>query len=191
MSVKVLDAVKPGLVLGDDVQKVFAIARENEFAIPAVNVVGTNTVNSVMEAAKVVNSPVIIQFSNGGAAFWSGKALSNDNERSAIAGGIMGALHVHHMAALYGVPVILHTDHAARKLLPWIDGLLDAGENHFEAVAIASSGGVAPCGACRQVLHEFAPRINVLLIDTINTDQVTEISLEDLLPDPFPSKNGA
>jgi fructose-bisphosphate aldolase class II len=132
MSVKVLDAVKPGLVLGDDVQKVFAIARENEFAIPAVNVVGTNTVNSVMEAAKVVNSPVIIQFSNGGAAFWSGKGLSNDNEQSAVAGGVMGALHVHHLAALYGVPVILHTDHAARKLLPWIEGLLDAGEKYFE-----------------------------------------------------------
>ncbi|MCK4853320.1 MAG: class II fructose-bisphosphate aldolase, partial [Bacteroidales bacterium] len=132
MSVKVLDAVKPGLVLGDDVQKVFALAKENQFAIPAVNVVGTNTVNAVMESAKVVNSPVIIQFSNGGAAFWSGKALSNDKERSAIAGGIMGALHVHHLAALYEIPVILHTDHAARKLLPWIDGLLDAGEKHFE-----------------------------------------------------------
>lgn len=132
MSAKVLDAVKPGLVLGEDVQKVFAIARENEFAIPAVNVVGTDTVNAAMEAAREVNSPVIIQFSNGGAAFWSGKGLSNVNERAAIAGGVMGALHVHHLAALYEVPIILHTDHAARKLLPWIDGLLDAGEKHFE-----------------------------------------------------------
>jgi fructose-bisphosphate aldolase class II len=132
MSAKVLDAVKPGLVLGDDVQKVFAIARENEFAIPAVNVVGTNSVNAVMEAAKVVNSPVIIQYSNGGAAFWAGKGISNDNQQSAINGGILGAIHVHHLAGLYGIPVILHTDHAARKLLPWIDGLLDAGEKHFE-----------------------------------------------------------
>jgi fructose-bisphosphate aldolase class II len=132
MSAKVLDAIKPGLVLGDDVQKVFAIARENEFAIPAVNVVGTNSVNAVMEAAKVVNSPVIIQYSNGGAAFWSGKGISNDNQQSAITGGVIGALHVHHLAGLYGVPVILHTDHAARKLLPWIDGLLNASEKHFE-----------------------------------------------------------
>lgn len=132
MSAKILDAVKPGLVLGDDVQKVFAIARDNEFAIPAVNVVGTNSVNAVMEAAKLVNSPVIIQYSNGGAAFWAGKGLSNDNEQAAIAGGTIGALHVHHLAGLYGVPVILHTDHAARKLLPWIDGLLSAGEQHFE-----------------------------------------------------------
>jgi fructose-bisphosphate aldolase class II len=132
MSAKVLDAVKPGLVLGDDVQKVFAIARENEFAIPAVNVVGTNSVNAVMEAAKMVNSPVIIQYSNGGAAFWSGKGISNDNQQSAITGGILGAIHVHYLAGLYNVPVILHTDHAARKLLPWIDGLLGAGEKHFE-----------------------------------------------------------
>jgi fructose-bisphosphate aldolase class II len=132
MSAKILDAVKPGLVLGDDVQKVFAIARDSEFAIPAVNVVGTNSVNSVMEAARLVNSPVIIQYSNGGAAFWAGKGLSNDNEQAAIAGGTIGALHVHHLAGLYGVPVILHTDHAARKLLPWIDGLLSAGEQHFK-----------------------------------------------------------
>jgi fructose-bisphosphate aldolase class II len=132
MSAKVLDAVEPGLVLGDDVQKVFALARENEFAIPGVNVVGTNSVNAVMETAKVVNSPVIIQFSNGGAAFWAGKGISNDNQQAAIAGGTMGALHVHHLAGKYGIPVILHTDHAARKLLPWVDGLLEAGEKHFE-----------------------------------------------------------
>jgi len=132
MSVKVLDVVKPGVVLGKDIQKLFAVARENEFALPAVNVVGTNSVNAVLEAAKVVNSPVIIQFSNGGAAFWSGKGLSNDAEQSAIAGAVIGAKHVHHLAELYGIPVLLHTDHAARKLLPWIDGLLDAGERHFK-----------------------------------------------------------
>ncbi len=132
MSTKVLAVVKPGLVLGDDVQKVFAIARENEFALPAVNVVGTNSVNAVMEAAKIVNSPVIIQYSNGGAAFWAGKGVSNDNQQSAITGGILGAMHVQYLAGIYGIPVILHTDHAARKLLPWIDGLLSAGEKHFE-----------------------------------------------------------
>ncbi len=132
MSSKVLDVVKPGVVLGENVQKLFEVARENEFAIPAVNVVGTNSVNSVLEAAKVVNSPVIIQFSSGGAAFWAGKGLSNDKHQSAIAGAVIGAKHVHHLAGMYGIPVLLHTDHAARKLLPWIDGLLDAGEDHFK-----------------------------------------------------------
>jgi fructose-bisphosphate aldolase class II len=132
MSNKIFDAVKPGVVTGDDVQKVFEIAKKNEYAIPAVNVVGTNSVNAVIEAAKVVNSPVIIQFSNGGAVFFAGKGLSNEDQKAAIIGAISGAKHVHAMAEAYGVPVILHTDHAAKKLLPWIDGLLDAGEQHFE-----------------------------------------------------------
>lgn len=131
MSSKILDIVKPGVLTGDDVSKVFAAAKEAGFALPAVNVVGTDSVNAVLEAAAKVNSPVIIQFSNGGAAFYAGKGLSNDNENAAIAGAISGALHIHRMAALYGVPVILHTDHAARKLLPWIDGLIEAGEKHF------------------------------------------------------------
>ena len=132
MSNKILDVVKPGVVTGKDVQKVFSVAKQNEFAIPAVNVVGTNSVNAVIESAKVVNSPVMIQFSNGGAVFYAGKGLSNENQKAAIAGGVSGAKHVHYMAEEYGVPVILHTDHAAMKLLPWIDGLLDAGERHFE-----------------------------------------------------------
>ena len=133
MSNKILDAVKPGVVTGDDLRKVLEIAKQNEFAIPAVNVVGTNSVNAVIESAKVVNSPVMIQFSNGGAIFYAGKGLSNEDQKTAIAGAVSGAKHVHAMAELYGVPVILHTDHAAKKLLPWIDGLLDAGEKHFEA----------------------------------------------------------
>jgi len=128
---KVLEVVKPGVVTGDDVQKIFAIAAKNSFAIPAVNVVGSNSINAVMEAAVKVNSPVIIQFSNGGAAFNAGKGLSNANEQAAIAGAVTGAMHVHKMAELYGVPVILHTDHAAKKLLPWIDGLLDEGEKFY------------------------------------------------------------
>jgi fructose-bisphosphate aldolase class II len=132
MSNKILDVVKPGVVTGDDVQTVFEIAKQNEYAIPAVNVVGTNSVNAVIEAAKIVNSPVIIQFSNGGAVFFAGKGLSNEDQKAAIAGAVSGAKHVHAMAEAYGVPVILHTDHAAKKLLPWIDGLLDAGEKHFE-----------------------------------------------------------
>ncbi len=132
MANKIFDVVKPGVVTGDDVQKVFEIAKKNEFAIPAVNVVGTNSVNAVIEAARDVNSPVIVQFSNGGAVFFAGKGLSNEDQKAAIIGGVSGAKHVHAMAEAYGVPVILHTDHAAKKLLPWIDGLLDAGERHFE-----------------------------------------------------------
>ncbi len=132
MSNKILDVVKPGVVTGSDVQKVFAIAKQNEYALPAVNVVGTNSVNAVIEAAMVVNSPVIIQFSNGGAVFFAGKGLSNENQKAALAGAVSGAKHVHYMAEEYGVPVILHTDHAAKKLLPWIDGLLEAGERHYE-----------------------------------------------------------
>ena len=132
MSNKIFDVVKPGVVTGDDVQKVFEIAKKNEYAIPAVNVVGTNSVNAVIEAARDVNSPVIVQFSNGGAVFFAGKGLSNEDQKAAIIGAVSGAKHVHAMAEAYGVPVILHTDHAAKKLLPWIDGLLDAGEKHFE-----------------------------------------------------------
>ncbi|MEL7147356.1 MAG: class II fructose-bisphosphate aldolase, partial [Bacteroidota bacterium] len=101
-------------------------------ALPAVNVIGTNSVNAVIETAKEVNSPVIIQFSNGGAVFNAGKSLSNEGQKAAIAGAVSGAHHVHHMAKAYGVPVILHTDHAAKKLLPWIDGLVAANEEHFE-----------------------------------------------------------
>jgi len=133
MSNKILDVVKPGVVTGRDVQKVFAVAKQNEFAIPAVNVVGTNSVNAVIESAKEVNAPVMIQFSNGGAVFYAGKGLSNENQKAAIAGAVSGAKHVHYMAEEYGVPVILHTDHAAKKLLPWIDALLDAGERHYES----------------------------------------------------------
>ncbi len=133
MSNKILDVIKPGVVTGEDVQKLFSVAKQNEYAIPAVNVVGTNSVNAVIEAAKEVNSPVMIQFSNGGAVFYAGKGLSNENQKAAIAGAVSGAKHVHYMAEEYGVPVVLHTDHAAKKLLPWIDGLLDAGEKHFES----------------------------------------------------------
>jgi len=129
---KVLDKIKPGVVTGNDVQELLKIAKDNEYALPAVNVVSTGSVNAVLEAAKVVNSPVIIQFSNGGAVFYAGKGLSNENEQAAIIGAVSGAKHVHHIAELYGVPVILHTDHAARKVLPWIDGLLDHGERHYK-----------------------------------------------------------
>ncbi len=127
---------KPGVVTGDAVSEIFRHANENNYALPAVNVVGSDSVNGVLEAAKAVNSPVIVQFSNGGAAFYAGKGVSNENQRAAIAGAIAGANHVHQLAGVYGVPVILHTDHCAKKLLPWIDGLIEAGERHFDAYGI-------------------------------------------------------
>ncbi len=127
----IFSEVKPGVVTGADVQKVFAIAKANAFALPAVNVIGSSSVNAVMEVARVVNSPVIIQFSNGGAAFNAGKGCPSDKVRPDVVGGIAGAKHIHTLAEHYGVAVILHTDHAAKKLLPWIDGLLTAGEKHF------------------------------------------------------------
>jgi fructose-bisphosphate aldolase class II len=123
---------KAGVVTGDGVSEIFRHANENDYALPAVNVVGTNSVNAVLETAAKVNSPVIIQFSNGGGIFYAGKSLSNTNQQAAIAGSVSGAMHVHQMAELYGVPVILHTDHCAKKLLPWIDGLLTAGEKFYE-----------------------------------------------------------
>ncbi len=124
--------IKPGVATGREVQEIFKLAKEKAFALPAVNVVGSNSINTVLETAKEVNSPVIIQFSNGGAQFNAGKGLSNEDQKAAIAGAVAGAKHIHLMAEAYGVPVILHTDHAAKKLLPWIDGLLDASEKHFE-----------------------------------------------------------
>jgi fructose-bisphosphate aldolase class II len=126
-----LTALRAGVLYGDEIQALFRHAKANAYAMPAVNVTGTNTVNAVLEAAKAVNSPVMIQFSNGGAQFFAGKSVPNGDQRASIAGGISGAQHVHLMAELYDVPVVLHTDHAAKKLLPWIDGLLEAGEKHF------------------------------------------------------------
>jgi len=126
----IMEHVEPGVLSGDDVQTVLRIAQENNYALPAVNVVGTNSVNAVLEAAAEVQSPVVIQFSNGGAQFFAGKKCPSP--QAALLGSISGAQHVHLMAEAYGVACILHTDHAAKKLLPWIDGLLEAGENHFE-----------------------------------------------------------
>ena len=126
----VLDIVKPGVLTGSEAKKLFDYAKENKFAIPAVNVVNTESVNGVLEAAAVVKSPIIVQFSNGGATFFAGKGCPSENK--SILGAISGARHVHMMAEAYGVPVILHTDHAAKKLLPWIDGLLKASEENFE-----------------------------------------------------------
>ncbi|MFO8001643.1 MAG: class II fructose-bisphosphate aldolase [Marinilabilia sp.] len=132
MKEKILDVVKPGVASGKDLQEIFRIARENEFALPAVNVVGSNSVNAVMESAKKAKAPVIIQLSNGGASFYAGKGAKGEGQETAVKGAVAAAKHVHLLAENYGVPVILHTDHAAKKLLPWIDGLLEEGEKYFK-----------------------------------------------------------
>ena len=124
--------IKPGVATGDQVQEILKLAKEKKFALPAVNVIGSSSINGVLETAKKLNSPVIIQFSNGGAGFNAGKGLGNDNQHAAISGSIAGAHHVHTMAKAYGVPVILHTDHCAKNLLPWIDGLMDANEKYYK-----------------------------------------------------------
>jgi fructose-bisphosphate aldolase class II len=133
VSQKLSDFIPAGVVTGDNVQKVFAFCKENHMALPAVNVINTDSINAVLEAASKANSAVVVQFSNGGAQFVAGKGLKLSGQEGAILGAISGAQHIHTVAKHYGVPVILHTDHAAKKLLPWIDGLLDAGEKHFAA----------------------------------------------------------
>lgn len=126
------NTIKPGVATGDTVQEIFKLAKEKSFALPAANVIGSSAINAVLETARDLNAPVIIQFSNGGAHFNAGKGLSNENQKAAIAGAVAGAKHVHTMAKEYGIPVIMHTDHCAKKLLPWIDGLLDAGEAYYK-----------------------------------------------------------
>jgi fructose-bisphosphate aldolase class II len=123
---------QPGVLFGEELEALLKDAKENQFALPAVNTIGTNTINAVLETAAKVNSPVIIQFSNGGAQFIAGKGMPNDNLQGNILGGISGALHIHNVAKAYGVPVVLHTDHAAKKWLPWISGLIDAGEQFYK-----------------------------------------------------------
>jgi fructose-bisphosphate aldolase class II len=125
-------SIVPGVATGRTVQEIHKLAKAKGFAMPAVNVVGSNTINTVLETAVALNAPVIIQFSNGGAQFNAGKGLSNDGQKAAIAGGVAGAMHIHELAKAYGATVILHTDHCAKKLLPWIDGLLDASELHYK-----------------------------------------------------------
>src|SRR6202042_1686658 len=123
---------KAGVLFGDELQALYEDAKNNEFAVPAVNVTGTDTINAALEAAAKVNSPIIIQFSNGGAQFVAGKGMPNDKLQANISGGISGALHIHTVAKYYGIPVVVHTDHAAKKWLPWISGLIDAGEQFYK-----------------------------------------------------------
>ncbi len=130
MSTKTL--FRPGVLHGQEVTDLLQHANANDYALPAVNVIGTSSINAVMETARLVNSPVIIQFSNGGAAFYAGKGLSNDGQRAAVLGAISGAEHVHRLAEAYGVTVVMHTDHCAKNLLPWMDGMLDFQEAYFK-----------------------------------------------------------
>lgn len=123
---------RTGVLFGDEVSELLHDANKNQYAIPAVNVIGTDSVNACMETAKAVNSPIIIQFSNGGAAFYAGKGLDNADQKAAVLGAVSGALHIHQLAEAYGVTVVLHTDHCAKNLLPWMDGMLDANETHFD-----------------------------------------------------------
>ncbi|MBN08884.1 MAG: class II fructose-bisphosphate aldolase [Flavobacteriaceae bacterium] len=122
----------PGVITGSNVQEVFKLAKVKNFAIPAINVIGSNSINAVLETASNINSPVIIQFSNGGSQFNAGKGLSNTNQKAAIAGAIAGAKHIHELAKEYGAYVILHTDHCSGELLPWIDGLIEANEKYYK-----------------------------------------------------------
>ncbi len=124
--------IKSGVATGTQVQEIFKLAKANNFAIPAVNVVGSNTINAVMETTRELNAPVIIQFSSGGAHFNAGMGLSNENQKAAVAGAVAGAKHIHHLAKLYEIPVILHTDHCSKSKLPWIDGMLDEGEVFYK-----------------------------------------------------------
>ena len=127
-----MSELQPGVIYGDELTKLLRHANEHNYALPAVNIVGTNSLNAVLETAKQVNSPVMVQLSNGGASFYAGKGISNENQQAAIAGGVSAALHVHEMAKLYGVTVVLHTDHCAKKLIPWVEGLIDAGEEYYK-----------------------------------------------------------
>ncbi len=129
---KQMSKYKAGVLFGEELEALYNDAKKNQFALPAVNTIGTNTINAVLETAAKVNSPVIIQFSNGGAQFIAGKGMPNDKMQANISGGISGALHIHNVAKYYGVPVVLHTDHASKKWLPWISGLIDAGEQYFK-----------------------------------------------------------
>lgn len=122
---------RAGVLFGEELESLLKDAKENEFALPAVNTIGTNTINATLETAAKMNSPVIIQFSNGGAQFIAGKGMPNDKLQGNISGAVSGALHIHNVAKYYGVPVVLHTDHASKKWLPWISGLIDAGEQFF------------------------------------------------------------
>jgi len=123
---------KSGVIVGDDVLALFEYAQEKNFAVPAINVTSSSTVVASLEAARDAKSPIILQLSQGGAAYFAGKGVSNDGQAASIAGGIAAAHYIRSIAPAYGIPVVLHTDHCAKKLLPWLDGLMDADEAYFK-----------------------------------------------------------
>jgi fructose-bisphosphate aldolase, class II len=129
----VLDVVKPGVVYGEDLYKLLKYAQEHNFAIPSVNCTSSSTINAALEAARDAKSPIMIQFSNGGSVFYAGKGMGNAGEKAAIAGAVAGAYHVKALADAYGIPVVIHSDHCAKGLLPWFDGMLEEDERHFAA----------------------------------------------------------
>ena len=145
--------IKSGVATGDEVQEIFKLAKEKNFALPAVNVTGSDTINAVLETAKELNAPVIIQFSNGGGHFNAGKGLSNEGQKAAIAGCITGAKHIHILAEAYDVPVILHTDHCAKKLLPWKMKRLDAWVKNLESMELPGNLHTVVLGiVCKHLL---------------------------------------
>jgi fructose-bisphosphate aldolase class II len=127
-----MDIVPAGVVTGDNLMKLMEYCRDNQIALPAFNCTSTSTINAVLEAARDIKSPVIIQFSQGGAAFLAGKGLKNDKQKASILGSIAGAQHVRLMAKHYGIPVVIHSDHCAKKLLEWFDGMIEADEAYFK-----------------------------------------------------------
>jgi fructose-bisphosphate aldolase class II len=128
--------LEPGVITGKALQDLFAYCKQSQCALPAVNVIGSHSANAVLAAAKEAKSPVIVQYSHGGAQFNAGKSLDNKTHQASVAGAIAGAHHVRLLAQAYGVPVVLHTDHCAKNLLPWVDGMLRAGEQYYEEYGV-------------------------------------------------------
>lgn len=165
-------SVKPGVVTGQALVDLLDYAKENKFAIPGVNIVGTNSINACMEAAKKYNGPIMVTFSKGGGQFIAGKEADNDNDAASIAGCIAGAKHVREVAKLYGVPVVLHTDHCQKAWLNWVDGLLDANEEYFKEhgeplfsshmLDLSEEPLEENIGICKKYMERMA-KINVLL----------------------------
>merc|ERR1712151_356418 len=165
-------SVKPGVVTGKALTDLLDHAKENGYAIPGVNIVGTNSINACMEAAAKYGGPIVVTFSKGGGQFIAGKSADNTDDAASIAGCIAGAKHVREVAKLYGVPVVLHTDHCQKAWLPWIDGLMAANEEYFEQTGeplfsshmldLSEEPLEENIGICKEYLERFA-KVNVLL----------------------------
>merc|ERR1712151_1390647 len=165
-------SVKPGVVTGQALKDLLSHAKENGYAIPGVNIVGTSSINACMEAAKKYGGPIMITFSKGGGQFISGKAADNTDDKASIAGCVAGAKHVRAVAELYGVPVVLHTDHCQKAWLPWMDGLVAANQEYFEThgeplfsshmLDLSEESLEENIGICKDYLEKFA-KMGILL----------------------------